>query len=107
MPAFGPSATHVHEHEVMHTALESFGSELIATHKRLTSSQGKKAESEGCGQGGKEWPKAVYDGEKVKGLTEVLAQALLPHLEAEERSISAKSMREAGWSEEEVLRIPI
>ncbi|PWN29854.1 hypothetical protein BDZ90DRAFT_230694 [Jaminaea rosea] len=115
MPDFGASATHVHEHEVMHAALEAFGGELMATHRRLTGSQGKKAEAEGCGQalqreeeeGRKAWPRSVYDGEKVANLTQTLAEALLPHLEAEEASISAKSMRAAGWTEEEVLRIPI
>lgn len=112
MPDFGASATHVHEHEVMHTALEAFGGELLATHRRLTGSQGKKAEAEGCGQalqgeGCKAWPRSVYDGEKVANLTQTLAEALLPHLEAEEASISAKSMRAAGWTEDEVLRIPI
>lgn len=49
----------------------------------------------------------MYDADKMRELVDELGQALFPHLQAEEESLKATSMRKAGWTEAEVNRIMI
>ena len=118
MPAFAQGDSHRKEHETMHHQLELFQQYVKKVAQILTSSQGKRAISEGAGQpkkdadeheapGRKEWPREVYDADKMKALVDALGEALFPHLKAEEESLKAKSMRAAGWTEAEIAQIPM
>lgn len=118
MPAFAHGDSHRKEHETMHHQLELFQQYVKKVAQALNSSQGKRAISEGAGQprknaddegssGRKEWPREVYDADKMKALVDTLGEALFPHLKAEEESLKAKSMRAAGWTEAEIAQIPM
>lgn len=91
----------------MHAALETLEAYVQQSVRALSASQGKKALADGAGKDGKIWPKEVYDAEKMGIILTTLGQALFPHLEAEEESLKAVNMRKAGWTEAEVMRLPM
>ena len=101
MPEFSPDAAMHHEHEVMVKALEKMEDYVQATFAKLRSKQGtEKRGADGM------WPKEVFDPAQLKTLVNDLSAVLLPHLEHEEQSISAESMKKAGWSVEEMMEWP-
>lgn len=100
MPAFGHDDAHRKEHAVMHTRLEAFEAYIGQVGGALNSSRAK-------GLSNPEWPRDIYDGEKMKEIIDALGEALFPHLKAEEESLKAKSMRAAGWTAAEIARIPM
>lgn len=101
----------------MHHALEGLSAEVTKSVRQLSSSAGKKALSEGCGspikngddveEERKPWPKEVYNGARVKELEDILADALFPHLRAEEESLKAASLQAAGWTLKELNTVPM
>ncbi|CAO1620761.1 unnamed protein product [Parajaminaea phylloscopi] len=120
MPSFGKGAQHTAEHEVMHHALEALAAEAVKSIRQLGSGPGRKALSEGCGSpvkdadgivdaaaGRKPWPREVYDGQRIKELEDKLADALFPHLSAEEQSLKGPSLQAAGWTLKELSAIPM
>lgn len=100
MPAFAHDDSHRKEHQVMHHRLETYEHYI----QQVAKSLGKKSTQQGDDG---LWAKDVYDADKMKTLIDELGQALFPHLKAEEESLKAKSMREAGWTEAEVNKIMI
>lgn len=115
MPVFGKD--HIAEHKAMHEALERYDAYCNACVRALKGPAGKKAAAAGAGKpdesedaedgARKAWPKEVYDLEKMKGLVEELGATLFPHLDHEEASLKADNMKKAGWSLEELSRIPM
>jgi iron-sulfur cluster repair protein YtfE (RIC family) len=100
MTQFAPSSQHTKEHDVMHATLEK-----LQTYSRGV--LGRLQDSQGSVEAGTAWPKDVYDSEKFSTLVDDLAQALFPHLAAEEESLSPASLRKAGFTAEELSRIPL
>lgn len=107
MPSFAHGDAHEKEHALMHAALEDLAAYVLQSTRALSSSAGKKASAEGSGQDGKAWPKEVYDQQKFASILSTLSEALFPHLAAEEESLKAVNMRKAGWTEQELARIPM
>lgn len=101
IPEFGKSSQHTREHEAMHAGLailQNYSEQVIDRLEKEVVPQKND---------GKPWPKEMYDVEKMESILHHLGQVLFPHLDAEENSISADSMRKAGFTIEELHRIPI
>lgn len=118
LPQFGQE--HLKEHAKMHDDLVKFGGFSESCLKKLQSGRGKIAINEGCGkpiendEGSeaketklKEWPKDIWDSEEMKKLTESLKETLLFHLGEEEASLHPDSIKKAGFTLQELNRIPM
>lgn len=106
MPSFGhEEGTHLREHEEMHAALEAFGEYAGVCLARLEGPKGKGVDKERIKEEG--WPKEVFDASVFEERLNTLGKALFPHLDAEEKSLRAESLRNAGWTVAEVNRIPL
>ena len=79
----------------MHSAIEGLEKYVEEVTKELR--KGK------VGKGGE--LEDVYDYEKMKGLVEGLKGVLLPHLEAEEKSLRAGVVKEAGFQLGEIKNL--
>jgi hypothetical protein len=122
LPSFAHDAAHISEHKAMHDRLEELEAYSSKVLQDMRSSIGKKAEAEGCGQPlrteeqdsdddagvkRKAWPSSLYDEEKFNNLINGLAQALFPHLEAEEASLKAENLKKHGLTLHDLARIPM
>ncbi|PWN88567.1 hypothetical protein FA10DRAFT_166516 [Acaromyces ingoldii] len=128
MPAFAQGDAHIKEHAAMHARLEVFEAYCSEVLNRLKTARARKAEQDGAGQpiktkAGQEeedeeededdqvkrgpWPTDIYDKDRMEQLTKDLASTLFPHLDAEERSLRADNLRKAGFTEREMMMIPL
>ncbi|KAK0525625.1 hypothetical protein OC835_005551 [Tilletia horrida] len=130
MPQFATTGNdgdtgHIQEHARMHAALEQLQSYAEGVERALRGSQGRKAISEGAGQPAapeeaegdqdddaddakrKPWPTSLFDSEHFRTLIDNLGTTLFPHLEAEETSLRPSNIKAAGFTPEELARIPM
>jgi len=112
LPQFGK--VHLQEHAQMHKELEKFGKFCQDCLTKLNDKRGKNAKAEGCGKpleedGSKlkEWSTEIWDSEKMKTLAKVLSDSLLHHLKEEEASLHPDSIQGAGFTLQELSRIPM
>jgi hypothetical protein len=100
MSQFGASSKHTQEHDVMHATLEKLQRYSRSVLHHLQDLDSVK-------EAGSSWPSDVYDSQRYAKMVDDLAQALFPHLDAEEESLSPESLRKAGFTAEELRRIPL
>ncbi|PWZ00555.1 hypothetical protein BCV70DRAFT_97333 [Testicularia cyperi] len=91
LPQFAPSSQHTSEHETMHHALESLQSEVERLALQLRKGKTKDRELDN-----------YYDYADFNSRLKILAETLLPHLEAEEKSLRAESVKAAGFKLNEI-----
>lgn len=94
LPQFGHSSQHIKEHEKMHKALDNLEKYIGQVSRNLRSGKVKNGELE-----------EVFDYEKMKKLVEGLREVLLPHLAAEEASLRAPVVKEAGFQLSEIKNL--
>lgn len=97
LPQFGKE--HLQEHATMHEAVEALDKYCSVAAKKVKN-HGKKDE-------GQKWPKDVYDMDKMEGILRHLQDTLFVHLQHEEASLKSQSLRDAGFTPEELERIPM
>lgn len=98
LPQFGKE--HLQEHATMHHAVEEMGNYIQQCAKKLQNGRAKKGEDEA-------WPKDIFDEDKMKSHLEHLRDTLFVHLEHEEASLRPDSLKKAGFTEDEIRRIPM
>lgn len=121
LPAFGKGDAHIAEHAAMHARLDVFEAYCTKVLSNLKSAKAKQAEKDGAGRllksaDDKEeddsprrgaWPIEIYDKEQMEKVTKDLASTLFPHLDAEEKSLRPDNLRKAGFTEREIMAIPM
>ncbi|KDN51976.1 hypothetical protein K437DRAFT_254712 [Tilletiaria anomala UBC 951] len=98
LPQFGKE--HLKEHTTMHVAVEELEKYSSACSKELRSLKENK-------ENDAEWPKGVYDEDKMKSILEHLRDTLFVHLAHEEDSLKAETLKKAGFTEKDLATIPI
>ncbi len=98
LPQFGKE--HIEEHKTMHVAVEELGNYVGQCIRKL-----QKVPNKGGKEDDAEWPKDVYDEDKMRNSLKCLSDTLLPHLQHEEASLAGKVLREAGFTLQEVARM--
>lgn len=97
LPQFG--STHLEEHAAMHRELESFAASLKASRMALSRYKGNLPPEGG-------WPSSIWDQNAMKEALLRLEGELIPHLDAEEASLKADVLRNAGFKPEDLARLP-
>ncbi|GAC76659.1 protein phosphatase 1, regulatory subunit, and related proteins [Moesziomyces antarcticus T-34] len=93
LPQFGKSSQHIKEHDQMHSALHSLESYVGEVARNLRQAKAKDGLEE------------VYDHAKMEALVAKLKDTLLPHLAAEEASLRAPVVKEAGFELGEIRHL--
>ena len=94
LPQFGHSSQHTNEHQQMHKAIHNLERYVEEVSKNLRAGKVKAGELD-----------EVYDHAKMVKLVDELKVVLLPHLEAEEASLRAPMVKEAGFQLNEIRNL--
>ncbi|SPO23204.1 uncharacterized protein UTRI_01882 [Ustilago trichophora] len=95
LPQFAHSSQHTNEHALMHSAIHNLEQYVEQVAKALKGGKLKKGEE----------IDEVYDHAKMVKLVDELKKVLLPHLEAEEASLRAPVVKEAGFQLNEIKNL--
>jgi hemerythrin-like domain-containing protein len=98
LPQFGKE--HLQEHATMHQAVEGMGKYIEQCAKKLQNGRAKKGDDD-------VWPKDIFDEEKMRSHLDHLRDTLFVHLEHEEASLRPESLKKAGFTEDDIRRIPM
>lgn len=95
LPQFGHSSQHTNEHQQMHKAIHNLETYVGQVSTALRAGKVKKAEE----------LDQVYDHAEMVARVQELKAVLLPHLEAEEASLRAPVVKQAGFQLNEIKNL--